>query len=70
MVVHEGNRTWVSVQNFRLIAEDAFACLDAPIARVIAPDIPGIPASATGEIYMPSVDKIVGTLEHTLDYVY
>ena len=44
-------------------------CLDAPIARVTAPDIPAIPASPPLEkFYMPSVEKILAVLERTLDY--
>jgi len=51
------------------IAEEAFDCLHAPIAWVTAPDIPAIPASPPLErFYMPSVEKIVATLERTLEY--
>jgi len=48
---------WVSVQNFRLMAEDAFDCVDAPIARVIAPDIPGIPGSPLEKSICPRLRR-------------
>ena len=52
VVVHEANRTLgIGAEISAIIAEEAFDCLDAPIARVTAPDIPAIPASPTaGEI--------------------
>ena len=70
VVVHEDNRTLgIGAEISAIIAEEAFDCLDAPIARVTAPDIPAIPASPPLEkFYMPSVEKIVATLERTLDY--
>jgi 2-oxoisovalerate dehydrogenase E1 component beta subunit len=70
VVVHEANRTLgIGAEISAIIAEEAFDCLDAPIARVTAPDIPAIPASPPLEqFYMPSVEKIVDALERTLEY--
>jgi len=70
VVVHEDNRTLgIGAEVSAIIAEEAFDCLDAPIARVTAPDIPAIPASPPLEkFYMPSVEKILAALERTLDY--
>jgi 2-oxoisovalerate dehydrogenase E1 component beta subunit len=52
-----------------IIAEKAFDCLDAPIVRVTAPDIPAIPAAAPLEhFYMPNVDKIVAALRRIAEY--
>jgi 2-oxoisovalerate dehydrogenase E1 component beta subunit len=68
--VHDANRTLCTGAGISaIIAEEAFDCLDAPIARVTAPDIPAIPASPPLEqFYMPSVEKIVDALERTLEY--
>jgi 2-oxoisovalerate dehydrogenase E1 component beta subunit len=70
VVIHEANRTLgIGAEVSAIIAEEAFDCLDAPIARVTAPDIPAIPAAPTlEEFYMPNVEKIVATLERTLEY--
>ena len=70
VVVHEANRTLgIGAEISAIIAEEAFDCLDAPIARVTAPDVPAIPASPPLEkFYMPSAEKIVAALERTLDY--
>lgn len=70
VVIHEANRTLgVGAEVSAIIAEEAFDCLDAPIARVTAPDIPAIPAAPPlEEFYMPSVERIVAALERTLEY--
>lgn len=70
VVVHEANRTLgIGAEVSAIIAEEAFDCLDAPVARVTAPDIPAIPACPPLEkFYMPSVEKIVAALKRTLDY--
>lgn len=70
VVIHEANRTLgIGAEVSAIIAEEAFDCLDAPIARVTAPDIPAIPAAPPlEEFYMPNVEKIVATLERTLEY--
>lgn len=70
VVIHEANRTLgIGAEVSAIIAEEAFDCLDAPIARVTAPDIPAIPAAPPlEEFYMPNVGKIVAALERTLEY--
>jgi 2-oxoisovalerate dehydrogenase E1 component beta subunit len=70
VVVHEANRTLgIGAEISAIIAEEAFDCLDAPVARVTGPDIPAVPASPPLEnFYMPSVEKIVAALERTLEY--
>lgn len=70
VVVHEENRTLgIGAEISAIIAEEAFDCLDAPIARVTAPDIPSIPASPPLEkFYMVSIEKIIATLESTLNH--
>ena len=49
-----------------LIQEMAFYSLEAPIARVSAPDVP-YPLHALEEHYLPSVDQVVATVERTLN---
>jgi 2-oxoisovalerate dehydrogenase E1 component beta subunit len=70
VVVHEDHRTLgIGAEISAILAEEAFDCLDAPIVRVTAPDVPAIPFSAPLEkFYMPSVEKIVTALERTIEY--
>ncbi|MDP9267295.1 MAG: alpha-ketoacid dehydrogenase subunit beta [Acidobacteriota bacterium] len=70
VIVHEDHRTLgIGAEISAFLAEEAFDCLDAPIVRVTAPDIPAIPFSAPLEkFYMPSVEKIVTALERTIEY--
>ena len=70
VIVHEDHRTLgIGAEISATLAEEAFDCLDAPIVRVTAPDVPAIPFSAPLEkFYMPSVEKIVTALERTLEY--
>ena len=70
VTIHEDNRTLgVGAEISAIIAEQAFDCLDAPIVRVTAPDVPAVPFAAPLEhFYMPSVEKIVAALERTLRY--
>ncbi|HEV2020945.1 MAG TPA: alpha-ketoacid dehydrogenase subunit beta [Terriglobales bacterium] len=70
VIVHEDHRTLgIGAEVSAILAEEAFDCLDAPIARVTAPDVPAIPFSHPLEkFYLPNVEKIVAALEHTLDY--
>jgi len=50
-----------------VIAEDCFDDLDAPIARVAAPDVP-IPFSPPLERYVePTVEKIVAAARELLE---
>jgi 2-oxoisovalerate dehydrogenase E1 component beta subunit len=70
VIVHEDHRTLgVGAEISAILAEEAFDCLDAPIVRVTAPDVPAIPFSAPLEkFYMPSVEKIATALERTIAY--
>ncbi len=70
VIVHEDHRTLgIGSEISAILAEEAFDCLDAPVVRVTAPDVPAIPFSAPLEkFYMPSVEKIVTALERTIEY--
>jgi len=70
VIVHEDHRTLgIGAEVSAILAEEAFDCLDAPIARVTAPDVPAIPFSQPLEkFYLPNVEKIVAAMEHTLNY--
>ena len=70
VIVHEDHRTLgIGAEISAILAEEAFDCLDAPIARVTAPDVPAIPFSHPLEqFYLPNVDKIVAAMEKTLNY--
>jgi 2-oxoisovalerate dehydrogenase E1 component beta subunit len=70
VVVQEDHRTLgIGSEISAIVAEEAFDCLDAPIVRVTAPDVPAIPFSAPLEkFYMPSVEKIVTAIERTVEY--
>ena len=70
VIVHGDHRTLgIGAEISAILAEEAFDCLDAPIVRVTAPDVPAIPFSAPLEkFYMPSVDKIASAIEKTLEY--
>lgn len=69
VIVHEDNRTLgIGAEVSAVIAEQAFDCLDAPILRVTAPDVPLLPASPELERYcVVSVEKIVSAMERTLE---
>jgi 2-oxoisovalerate dehydrogenase E1 component beta subunit len=70
VIVHEDHRTLgIGAEVSAILAEQAFDCLDAPIARVTAPDVPAIPFSQPLEkFYLPNVEKIVAAMEKTLHY--
>ena len=70
VLVQEDHRTLgISSEISAVIAEQAFECLDAPILRVTAPDIPAIPFSPTLEkFYMPTVEKIMTAMERCAQY--
>ena len=69
VVVHEDNRTLgIGAEVAAVIAEQAFDCLDAPILRVTAPDVPLLPAAAELEHFCTlSVEKIIAAFERTLE---
>ena len=69
-IVHEDHRTLgIGAEISAIAAEEAFDCLDAPILRITAPDVPAIPFSPPLEkFYMPSVEKIAEGLQRVLAY--
>jgi 2-oxoisovalerate dehydrogenase E1 component beta subunit len=69
LVVHEANLTaGFGAEIAALIAQEAFACLDAPVTRVAALDVP-VPFSPPLEMAMlPSVDKIMTAARQVLAY--
>jgi 2-oxoisovalerate dehydrogenase E1 component subunit beta len=70
LIVHEDHRTLgIGAEISAIIAEEAFDCLDAPIMRLTAPDVPAIPFAAPMEkFYMPSVEKIMAAMEQVASY--
>ncbi|HWK31272.1 MAG TPA: transketolase C-terminal domain-containing protein, partial [Terriglobales bacterium] len=70
VVIQEDHRTLgIGSEIAANVAEQAFDCLDAPILRVTAPDVPAIPFSAPLEkYYMPSVEKIMTAMERVAQY--
>ena len=70
LIVHEDHRTLgIGAEIAAIAAEEAFDCLDAPIMRLAAPDVPAIPFSAPLEkFYLPSVDKIVEAATRLMSY--
>ena len=68
VIIHEDNRTLgIGAEVAAIIAEQAFDCLDAPILRVTAPDVPLLPAAGELERYcVPSVEKIIAAFEQTM----
>ena len=69
LIVHEDHRTLgIGAEIAAIAAEQAFDCLDAPIVRLTAPDVPAIPFSAPLEkFYLPSVDKIVDAASEVVE---
>ncbi len=69
-ILQEDHRTLgIGSEISAIVAEDAFDCLDAPILRVAAPDVPAVPAAASLEsFYMPNLDKTVAALRKLLQY--
>lgn len=70
VIVHEDNRTLgIGAEVSAVIAEQAFDCLEAPILRVTAPDVPLLPAAAELERFCTiSVEKIVDAFERTMEH--
>jgi 2-oxoisovalerate dehydrogenase E1 component beta subunit len=70
LIVHEDHRTLgIGAEISAIAAERAFDCLDAPILRVTAPDLPAIPFSAPLEnFYLPSVDAMMAAATRLLQY--
>ena len=70
VVIQEDHRTLgIGSEISAIVNEQAFDCLDAPILRVTAPDVPAIPFAAPLEkFYMPSVEKIMTAMERVAQY--
>ena len=70
VIVQEDHRTLgIGSEIAAFVAEEAFDCLDAPILRVAAPDVPAIPFAAPLEkFYMPNVEKIMAAMERCVQY--
>jgi 2-oxoisovalerate dehydrogenase E1 component subunit beta len=68
VVVHEAPRTLgMGAEVAARIMETAFDHLEAPVARVAAPDVPYPPASLEQE-YLPSVDRVAEAVRRTVAY--
>ncbi len=69
-IVQEDHRTLgIGSEIAATVAELAFDCLDAPILRVAAPDVPAIPAAEPLEqFYMPDLPKIMTAMRQLLQY--
>jgi 2-oxoisovalerate dehydrogenase E1 component subunit beta len=68
VVVHEAPRTLgMGAELAARIMETAFDHLEAPVARVAAPDVPYPPASLEQE-YLPSVERIADAVRRTVAY--
>lgn len=68
VVVHEAPRTLgMGAEIAARIMETAFDHLEAPIARVTAPDVPYPPASLE-QTYLPSVEAIADAVRRTVAY--
>lgn len=68
VVVHEAPRTLgMGAELAARVMEVAFDHLEAPVARVTAPDVPYPPASLE-QRYLPSVDRIRGAVHRVVAY--
>jgi pyruvate dehydrogenase E1 component beta subunit len=68
VVVHEAPRTLgMGAEIVARIQEVAFDRLEAPVARVTAPDVPYPPASLE-QVYLPSVERIADAVRETVSY--
>ena len=68
VVVHEAPLTLgMGAEVVARIQEVAFDHLEAPVARVTAPDVPYPPASLE-QVYLPSVERIVDAVRRTVAY--
>jgi 2-oxoisovalerate dehydrogenase E1 component subunit beta len=68
VVVHEAPRTLgMGAEIAARIMETAFDHLEAPVARVTAPDVPYPPASLEAE-YLPTAERIAEAVRRTVTY--
>lgn len=70
LVVYEDNRTMgYGAEVAALLAEEGFELLDAPVKRLAAPDVPGVPFSPPmQEFYMPNPDTIAAAIRELAAY--
>ena len=69
IVLHEASRTGgLGGEIAATIAEEAFEHLDAPIARVTAPDTPVPYSPPLEDFYLPNVEKLLVASRRLLDY--
>jgi len=70
LIVHEDNLTGgYGGEIAAIIADEAFTDLDAPVRRLGAPDIPGVPFShPLQDWFMPNVEKIATAMRELANY--
>ena len=70
LIVHEDNLTGgYGGEIAAIIAEEAFTSLDAPVRRLGAPDVPGVPFShPLQDWFMPNVEKIATAMRELANY--
>jgi len=70
LIVYEDNLTMgFGAEVAAIIADEAFEHLDAPIKRLAAPDVPGVPyAHAMQEFYMPNPQSIAAAIRDLAEY--
>jgi 2-oxoisovalerate dehydrogenase E1 component beta subunit len=70
LIVYEDNKTMgFGAEIAALLADEAFEYMDAPIKRLAAPDVPGVPFShPVQEAFMINPDKIVAAIRELEAY--
>ena len=70
LIVHEDNLTGgYGGEIAAIIADEAFTDLDAPVRRLGAPDVPGVPFShPLQDWFMPNVEKIATAMRELANY--
>ncbi|WP_409350001.1 alpha-ketoacid dehydrogenase subunit beta [Rathayibacter soli] len=68
VVVHEAPLTaGLGAEVVALLMRDSFGALKAPVGRVAGYDVP-YPSQSLEERYLPSIDRILGAVQETLEY--
>jgi len=70
LVVYEDNLTMgYGAEVAAIIADEAFTSLDAPVKRLAAPDVPGVPFShPMQDWFMPNPEKIAAAMRELAAY--
>ena len=70
LIVHEDNLTvGYGAEIAAILAEDAFASLDAPVRRLTGPDVPAMPYShPLQDWFMPDADRIIEAIRELAAY--